>query len=132
MPEELTLQQVLRQGATVDAEERPLSPIGEEVNVPRHHFLAGAALTADEHGGVGRRHLFRELEHVEKPLGLPDGTGGRAAVTPLDFLLQLLVFHPHRAELGSPPKNGKQLIVGERLLDVVEGAGIDGTDGRLQ
>ncbi len=102
------------------------------MDVARDDLLAGAALALDQHRRVGRRDVLGELEHLEEALGLADRPGDRALVPPPDLLLELLVLHPDRAEFAGAPENRDQLVVGERLLDVVEGARIDCADGALQ
>ncbi len=47
--EEGALHQVLGDGAHVDRHEGPVTPVGQIMNRPRDDFLAGTALTGDEH-----------------------------------------------------------------------------------
>ena len=75
VPEQLALEQVLRQRAAVDRQERPVGPAGQVVDVPGDDLLAGAALALDQHRRVGRRHVLGELEHLDEALGLPDRPG---------------------------------------------------------
>ena len=70
--EELAFEQRLRQRAAVDREERPVGAQRRVVDVARQHLLAGAALAADQHGRVGRRHHLGEPEHVEEAARLAD------------------------------------------------------------
>ena len=130
--EQLALQQALRERPAVDREERALVPRGQLVDVVCHHFLAGAALALDQHRRVGRRHVLGELEHFQEALGLADGARHPAAFPAADLLAQLLVLDADRAELAGPPQDRDQLVVGERLLDVVEGAAVHRLDGALQ
>ena len=68
------------------------------------------------------------MKRLDFPIGRDDG----GLVAPADLLLELRVLHPHRAVLAGAAEDGDQLVVGERLLDVVEGARVDGADGALQ
>ena len=59
--EQFALQQRLRQRAAVDRHHRMETPRAGGMDGARHHFLAGAALAGDEHGGVGRARPSRSL-----------------------------------------------------------------------
>ena len=58
--EELALEEVRRDGAAVDAEERPLRARARRCGRPRDDLLAGAALAGDEHRDVGVLHAVDE------------------------------------------------------------------------
>ena len=62
--EQLALQQVLRDGAAVDGDERPLGARRAAVELARDQLLAGAGLAGDEHGDVGRRDLLQLAEDL--------------------------------------------------------------------
>jgi len=49
MPEEFTLQQLIRQGATVEGHEGLVGPIAEEMQGPGQILLAGASFSRDHH-----------------------------------------------------------------------------------
>ena len=55
MPEQLALQQVLRDRAAVDRDERPSRARPQLVQRLRQHLLAGAALADQQHRDIGRR-----------------------------------------------------------------------------
>ncbi len=63
---------------------------------------------------------------------LPMGRHRVGALAAADLGLERLVLHLELPRLGGAPADGDQLVVGEGLLDVVEGALVDGADGRLQ
>src|SRR6185312_249656 len=52
MPEDLAFHQLLRNGAAIDGDERPLSARAQGVNGLGAELLAGAALAGDEDGGA--------------------------------------------------------------------------------
>jgi hypothetical protein len=58
VPEQLAFQEVLGDRGAVHGDERPLRAAGAAVDVTREHFLAGARLASDQHGGFGARHLL--------------------------------------------------------------------------
>jgi hypothetical protein len=64
MPEELAFQQVGTQRGTVDGKENLVFPPAVGVDGPRDELFAGAALTADEHGGVGWGHFCNHRNHL--------------------------------------------------------------------
>ena len=130
--EQLALQQVLRQGAAVDRQEGAVGPVREVVDVAGDDLLAGAALALDQDGGIGGRHHLGELEHVGEAARLADGPGDGALVLAADVLLELAVLHPDLAEFAGAPQDREQLVVGERLLDVVEGPRVDRPDRGLE
>ncbi|OPZ76724.1 MAG: hypothetical protein BWY77_01837 [bacterium ADurb.Bin431] len=61
MAEKLALEQGLGQGAAVHGDEGLIGAAAALMNRPRHQFLAGAALPADDHRRIGRSHLFNQL-----------------------------------------------------------------------
>ena len=54
--EELAFVQFPRHLGAVDFDERPFRPLAAPMDLPGDEFLAGAALSQDEHGRFGRRH----------------------------------------------------------------------------
>src|SRR5262249_38911553 len=85
-------------------------------------------------GRVGGCDVFRQLQDFDESLRLADRTsdGGACALAPANFLLELLVLHPHCAELAGPAQDRDQLVVREGFLDVVERARVDGGDSALE
>ena len=65
-------------------------------------------------------------------MDLPIGRAIDGLVAPADLLLELGVLDLDRPVLAGAPEDRDQLVVGERLLDVVEGAGVDRADRALQ
>src|SRR5688572_4790893 len=76
--------------------------------------------------------MLGQLQHVEEALRLPNRPGDGGPVTPADLLLELGILDLDRPVLAGATQNGHQLVVGERLLDVVERARIDGANGALE
>ncbi len=60
--EELGFQQVLGDRGAVDGDEGLVGALRLAVDVARHHLLARAALTGDEDGGFGARHLVGQRD----------------------------------------------------------------------
>src|SRR5205823_5193133 len=61
MAEELTGQELLRQGGAVDGDERAVAPLALEMHRARQHALAGAARAAEEHRNVRLRGAADDL-----------------------------------------------------------------------
>ena len=57
--EQFCLDKVRRKCGTVDRYQRALAALARLVNGQRRQFLAGAALTNQEHGRLGRRHFLQ-------------------------------------------------------------------------
>ena len=118
--EQLALEQLLGDGGAVDGGEALLAPRAHPVDGAGQHFLAGAALAGDEHGGVVARHPAGELEQVAHGAALADdqvarGAGAEAGAQHLDLAAELL------ALLGLPERHG-DFVGAERLVEVVVGA----------
>jgi len=94
VPEELALQEVLREGAAVDGQEGSVAPGGEVVDVARHALLAGAALPLDQHGRVGGRNMLSQLEHFDEPLRFSDRPSD-GDLTVCLYCGHLMVFGPN-------------------------------------
>src|SRR5690554_5148325 len=105
------------------------------MEIPGQNLLAGTALAADQDCRIGRSYRLRELQHIQKTLRLSDRAGHRTCAStagPAYLGTKLLVLHPDLPELAGPSQNRQQVVIGERLLQVVEGAGIDSLDGTLE
>src|SRR5208282_2662024 len=63
--EELTLDEVLGDGAAVDDDERPGGAVRAPVDLAGDELLAGAGLAGDEHRDVGGRDLLQLAEDLE-------------------------------------------------------------------
>ncbi len=70
--EQFRLQQVMRNRAAVDRDERPLAAAGALVNRERRQLLAGARLARDEHARVGLRDLADRAEQLLHRLAVAD------------------------------------------------------------
>jgi len=72
MPEELGVDELGRDGAAVDPEDRARRAGGAVVNRARHDLLSGARLAGDEHRHVGRRGAEDQVHDRAEPLLLAD------------------------------------------------------------
>lgn len=70
--EQLRLQQVMRNRAAIDRDERPLAADGALVDRERRQFLAGSRLARDEHARVGLRDLADRAEQLLHRLAVAD------------------------------------------------------------
>ena len=61
---EFALDERRRQRSAVEGNELPCGPRAAAMNSPRHQFLAGARLTEQQHGRMGRRDLVEPEDHV--------------------------------------------------------------------
>ena len=128
--EERGLEQVRRQVARVDGDERAIGARRVGVDGARHELLAGAALAGDENRRAARRRLHDQVEHL---------LHARAAADDARELLRLrLQALAQRGVLGHqlPPLHGvahhdEHFVVLERLGDVVEGAALHRRDRGL-
>src|SRR5436305_1270388 len=64
--EQLALQQLGRQAGAVDGDEGPAGPRAAGVDSAGQHALAGAALAADQHGGVAGRRPEDDVEDAPR------------------------------------------------------------------
>ncbi|MCY1351773.1 hypothetical protein D9M69_380490 [compost metagenome] len=62
--EQGSLEHVVGNRRTVDGDERIIGARRLLVNVARQHFLAGAGLAGDQHGGIAARHPCRQFEQL--------------------------------------------------------------------
>jgi hypothetical protein len=128
--EELALEEVLRQRAAVDRNERIVRPAAAVMDRPRDELLPRAALAADENRAVGIGHLVHEAEHPLDLLALADDL--LEIVPLLELLLEkyVLVFHPVHVE--GVPDDHLDLVVFRALDEIVERAAVEGVDGGLR
>src|SRR5262249_1850036 len=119
VPEELALQERLGDGRAIDRNERTVGTTAVGVHRLGHELLAGAGLAGDEHGGVGGGDLddadqdvaygLRTADDVLESVALAELAGeGLHLAEEAPVLERLLHFE-------------QELVLGERLLDVVEG-----------
>ena len=128
--EQLGFQQRLGNGRTVDGDEPAFAPAAVPVDGPRHQLLARAAVTQQQHRGVGVRDHPDLLEHALH--GLRPAEDVVEAVAALDLgpeppilLTKLLVLH-------GPLDDQRQLRKLERLGQVVVRALAHGVDRALE
>ena len=129
MAEQLAFQQRLLQGGAVDGHQGPLAARAVVVQGAGDQFLAGAAGAADQHGGVGRRHLLDELHDLlHRPAGADQAIAGRFVgdlLDPLPFPAVELDLLERLLDVDF------QLGEMERLGEVVVGAMLHRLDGGL-
>ena len=130
VPEERRLEEVRRQVAGVDGDERAVRARGIGVNRARDQLLAGAALALDENRRTARRRLDDQVEHLTHLRAAADDVG--------ELVVALLDVLPQRPVLGHqpPPLHGvadddQHLVVLEGLGDVVERAALHRRNGAL-
>src|SRR5262249_40057580 len=93
MPKELTLQQVVRDGTTVDGNPGPSAPRAMMMDGARHQLLARPALPAYYHRCVRRRHPADGRENLLHRWAHPEHAGKRLLVhLPLQRAALLLEF----------------------------------------
>ena len=71
-PEQLALDERRRHRGAIHDHERPAAPRAAVVDRPRHQFLAGAGLAAQQDRCIGRRHLLDPRHHVAQGVALAD------------------------------------------------------------
>ena len=94
MPEQLALDEPLRDRAEVHRDERRVEARAELVDHPREPLLAGAGLAADEDGGRGGRGEPDPLDHLAHRGAL--GDVARVALDLPDLLLEERVLLPEQ------------------------------------
>ena len=130
--EQLALEQALRKRAAVDREKRPLGARRQLVDVAGDDSPCPFPIRPDEHRGIGRRDGLDEPENVEPRLARADRPRDAAALVAPDRLLQRLCSRREASVLGGAAQDRDQLVVAERLLDVIEGAFVHRLHRRLQ
>ena len=128
VPEERRFQQIRRQVAGVDRDERLVGARRVAVNRARHQFLAGAALAGDEDGRAAGRRLDDEVEDLLHQRAAADDVG-ELVVPRLQVLLERDVLGHQPPPLDSVVQHHQHFVVLEGLGDVVEGALLHGGDG---
>ena len=125
---QIRLEQIRRQTAGVDGDERPVDARRIGMHRPGHQFLAGAALSLHEDGRAARRRLAHQVEHA-----LHAGTPADDVAEAMRLRLQALA---QRAVLGHEPTlrdriadDHEHVVVLERLFDEVKRAAFEGLPG---
>jgi len=99
------------------------------MDVARDHFLARAGFALDQHGGGERERTADDVEHPLHGRALADDVAQRHGIR--DEFAQLLVLAAEGAVFDSPVHDHEQLVLVERLGEVVGGAFLHGGDGGL-
>src|SRR6185503_16982024 len=101
--------------------------IAPEMEETSHELLARAALALHEHGGPTRRHTTHEVEHGAARCALGDD---RLRPVPRAHLLaEKAILALEAREIERARHERPELVVVERLRQVVEGALAHGGDG---
>ncbi len=114
------------QSAAGDFDERPLGAAAAAVDGPGDHALAGAAFAGDQDGRPRVGHAGDHLEYFEHPRVAADDVVH--AVTAIELRAQVVVLLLHAPLRQGPLDRHQQLVVDERLGDVVERTGVDRFD----
>ena len=124
--EQLALDQLFGDRRAIHLDERSAAPTAERMHAAGNKLLAGSVLTVDEHATVGRSghgHLLAQLGHH---VALPDHRQPAIDVLAQRAVLRL---EPSLADRVADDENG--FFERQRLLDEVEGAQLDGSNGGL-
>jgi hypothetical protein len=127
--EQLRLEQLARDRAAVDRDERPLRAAAGAVDAARHQLLAGAALARDEHVRVRRRHLAHQVVHALDAGRLADDPA--VGVGLAQAALEQRVLAPDASLAERARHRVQEVVVVERLDDVVDRAVAQRLDGAL-
>src|SRR5690242_381489 len=123
MPKKLALQEILGDRTAVDRDEVTGPPRASSVKSARYELFAGPALAGDEH----RRLVVGDLG--DGPEDLLHGLALRQDLLELmlfaDLLAESAVLASQRFALLGLAQSEDDLVVLERLLNVVVGAGFD-------
>ncbi len=118
---------VLGQCAAGDFDERPFSAAAAAVDRPGDHALAGAAFAGDQHGGPRVGHAVDHVEHLQHPRVVADDVVHAEA--PVELRREVVVFFDARCRCDKARSIAiTQLVVDQRLGEVVERAGPNGFD----
>ena len=128
--EERRFEQVRRQVAGVDRDERALGARRVGVDGARDQLLAGAALALDQNRRSARRRLDDQVEHLPHPRAAADDVR-ELVVALLDVLAQVAVLVDQPPPLHRVADDDEHFVVLERLGDVVERAALHRRDRAL-
>jgi hypothetical protein len=127
--EELALQHAGREGAAVDRHERRAHALAPVVQQLRDDLFPRAGRARDQHRRLRRSRARNELEHRAALLALGDDAVRRKRGP--NRLAQVRVFAREARVLDRPSHQRAQLVVVERLRQVVKGAVDQRTRGAL-
>ena len=126
MAKQLALDELRRNGRTIDLDERPGGTRTQRVNCAGHQLFAGAVLARDQHAGRRGRDLLDQPDHLTNRLARPDDL-----VLCTDFLFEPHVFADEHDVLQRVPQRQQNAIRIERLLEEIVGAKLGRFDGGL-
>ncbi len=122
VPEQLALDQVLRDGAAVDRDEGLVFAIALAVDGIRDHFLACAALAQHQHRRGRLRHLADHREdrlHLRLSASIPSNTFG------FRLCLQLAELGLEFRQVEAAAQDKSQLVGIDRLAQEIVGTSTD-------
>ena len=130
MAEEFALEQLFGNRGAIDRKKRLLAAVAVMINRAGDEFLAGAAFTGDERGGVAGGHLADELENLLHRLTAADD----AQLVILGFEQGLVRHHLLHVARGLERVGDDFLELQrvERLEQIIVGAELHRLDGRLR
>src|SRR5213079_2989067 len=129
VPEELRFLRIARQRAALHGDEGAFGARARIVERSRGELLAGARFARDEDAGIRGRGLADQLEHAPDAGALADDRPG--TVGALQVALQDGVLARDAALVQRPRDGVQELVVVERLDEVVDGPGAQRADGAL-
>ena len=124
--EEFALQQIFRQGRTVNRD-KPAGPAAALMDRLGDKLLAGAALSGDQNGGPGRRNLFDGLDDVLHFRRVADHSLDSETGAESPFELGVLLLQPEGLQRAA--EDDFQTVEVDRFCHEVEGAPLDRVDG---
>src|SRR5262245_46550511 len=127
--EELALHELPRERGAVHLDQGPGVTGAPLVDGVGHQLLAGPARSTNEHGQVGVRDLADDIEHPLHGRALPDQALKAMALG--DLLAEQLQVAPQRHAFQHPLDDQLELVIVERLRQVVRRAGLHRLDGDL-
>lgn len=128
--EQLVLQQRLLQCRALHHDERAMAPRAARVQQLGDHLLARPGLAGDEHGGVGGRHAFDQVQQLPERRAVADERA--AEIRWREPPLEQAVAPAKRLPFECPPDADVEFIERARLGDVVEGTDPDRLHGFVQ
>ena len=112
----------LGQRAGVDRDEGPLLAHRQIVQGARHHFLARAGFTEDQHVGVNRRQCADLLAQAQHRRGLADQARAQLIAVG-QGQAQAAVLQHQTAQFQRAMHGIEQRLAGERFLEEIVGSG---------
>ncbi len=117
VPEELALEQRIRNRSTVDRDEWPGGPGAQRVKRPCEQLLARTALAQEQYRGVGRRDLLHQPADLQHALAGRDHALERRGVLAKQKLAVLILelIHP----IGALDDERKDVGIDRLLIEIV-------------